>query len=150
MAPVKHASGVKLLLKVGNGASPEVFSTFCSINAERGIQFQGEENTFALPDCADPEAIAWVVSEISSLRVLINGAGTLNTPDLQDFFDWWKDGETKNVQMVMDVPSADGGVIFEGGFKLPNFEVTGGGKGTKTNVSLSLASDGEVTAAANT
>lgn len=149
MAAPDHASGVKLLLKIGDGASPEVFAQPCSINAERGIQFQGEENTFSLPDCDDPEKIAWVVSEIASLRVLASGGGLLNTPDLEDFFTWWKSGATKNCKLIMDVPSAKGGINFRGGFKLPNFEVTGN-RGEKTQVSLSLASDGEVTSAANT
>ena len=30
---VKHARGVKLVLKVGNGASPEVFTAKCSIKS---------------------------------------------------------------------------------------------------------------------
>lgn len=149
MAPIKHASGVKLLLKVGDGASPEQFTTFCSINADRGVQFQAGEQTFEIADCADPEAVAWVTSEITSLRVAFSGAGTLDTPDLGDFFDWWKAGATKNCQLVLDVPALDGGVIFEGGFKLPSFEVTSSGRGSKVNVSISGASDGEVTKSAN-
>lgn len=149
MAAVKHVSGVKLLLKVGDGGSPEAFAHYCSINAERGIQFQGEENTFSLPDCSDMDAIAWVVSEIASLRVLANGAGTLNGPDLMFFFEWWKSGESRNCKLVLDVPAADGGVIFSGAFKIPNFEVTAN-RGEKVNCSISLASDGEVTAADNT
>jgi hypothetical protein len=149
MAAIKHASGVKLLLKVGDGASPEQFTTYCSINAERGVQFQAGEQTFEIADCPDPEAIAWVTSEITSLRVTFSGAGTLNTPDLEEFFDWWKGGLTKNCQLVLDVPAVDGGLIFEGGFKLPNFEVTGGARGSRASVSISGASDGEVTKSAN-
>lgn len=149
MGAIKHASGVKLLLKIGDGESPEVFSAPCSINAERGINFVGEENTTTIPDCADLEAIQWVVSEITSLRVTANGAGVLNTPDVDTYFDWWKSGESRNCKLILDVPSADGGIIFSGAFKLPNFELTGN-KGEKVNVSMSLASDGEVTSAANT
>lgn len=149
MTAAKTASGVKLLLKIGDGDDPEVFAMPCSINAERGIQFQAEENTFSLPDCSDPEKIAWIVSEIASLRVLANGSGLLHTPDVEVFFLWWKSGLSKNCKLIMDVPAADGGVIFSGAFKLPNFEITGA-RGDKTNCSLSLASDGEVTIADNT
>lgn len=149
MAAIKHARGVSLLLKIGDGAQPEVFSAPCSINAERGVNFVGEENTTTIPDCADLEAIQWVVSEITSLRVTASGSGVLNTPDLEDYFDWWKSGESRNCKLIMDVPSSAGGIIFSGAFKLPNFELSGN-KGEKAQVSLSLASDGEVTSAANT
>ena len=39
MASVK---GIKLVLKVGNGATPEVFTARCSLNAQRGIKFTAD------------------------------------------------------------------------------------------------------------
>jgi len=149
MAAVKHARGVKLLLKVGNGASPEVFAAFCSINAARGISFSSTTNDFNIPDCDDPETIAWVAREKDGLSVAVTGAGILNTPDVEEFYDWFVSPESKNCQIVVDVPSVDGGVIFEGAFHLTDFEITGD-RGGKMENSLSLASDGEVTVDANT
>lgn len=149
MAAVKHARGVKLLLKVGNGASPEVFTAFCTVNAARGISFTAAMREFNIPDCADPDEIAWVAREAESLSVNVTGAGILDTGDTEDFYDWWVSGESKNCQIVVDVPSADGGVIFEGLFKLPEWSITGD-RGAKQEASLTLASDGEVTCTANT
>lgn len=148
MATVKHARGVKLLLKVGNGGTPEVFAAYCSINAARGITFSSTTNEFQEIDCDNPDQVAWMVREKTALSVAVSGAGMLNTPDLEAFFDWWKDETAKNCQIVVDVPDADGGLIFEGAFHLTEFGVTGD-RGSKMEVSLSLASDGEVTAAAN-
>lgn len=88
MAEVKHARGVKLLIKVGDGATPEVFETYCSINAERGITFTAGTNDQDIPDCQDPDAIAWVVREKTNLSASITGSGVLDTGDVQDFFDW--------------------------------------------------------------
>lgn len=149
MAAVKHARGVKLVLKVGNGAGPEVFAALCSINAARGIAFSSSTNDFNIPDCSDPEQIAWVVREKDGLSAQITGAGLLNTPDVQEFFDWLTSPDSKNCQVVVDVPSADGGVIFQGAFHLTDFDITGD-RGAKQECSITLQSDGEVTSVANT
>lgn len=149
MAAVKHASGVKLLLKVGNGASPEVFTALCTINAARSIKGTAQTNTFNIPDCADPEAIAWQTIEKVGLSYAVTGAGILNTPDVQDMTDWLASPDAKNCQIVIDVPSSDGGVIFEGPFQLTDFEITGD-RGAKMQCTITLASDGEVTVSDNT
>lgn len=149
MTAVKHARGVKLLLKVGNGADPEVFTAYCSINAARGISFSSAMNEVAIPDCTDLDKIAWLAREKTSLSVGITGAGILNTPDVQPMFTWWKSKAPKNCQVVVDVPSVDGGVIFEGLYHLAEFAITGD-LGDKQQVSITLASDGEITCEANT
>lgn len=146
---IKKASGVKLLLKVGDGASPEGFTAFCSVNAARGITFSSQTNEFPDIDCDNPEAVAWVATEKTNLSCKVTGAGTLNTPDVDDFFEWQTSSDPKNCHIVVDVPSADGGVIFEGAFHLTEFAITGD-RGAKMQCSISLASDGEVTKVANT
>ena len=148
MAKIKNARGVLLVLKVGDGASPEQFTQFCSINTQRGITFTTATNESVDIDCDDPEAVAWLAREKQSLSAAVTGAGTLNTPDVQDFFDWLTDENAKNCQIVVDVPSADGGVIFEGAFHLTEFAITGD-RGAKMECSISLASDGEVTTVPN-
>ena len=149
MATVKNARGVKLLIKVGDGADPEVFTAKCSINAARGIKFSSTTNEFPDIDCDDPDAVAWTLREKSGLSAAIDGAGILNTPDVQGFFDWLVDPDSKNCQIVVDVPSADGGVIFSGAFHCTEFDITGD-RGAKMETTISLVSDGAVTSVANT
>ena len=148
MAAVKHARGVKLLLKVGDGASPEVFTAYCSINAARSLQGTAATNEFNIPDCDDPDALAWVTREKVSVSYTVNGAGILNTPDVEDFATWLASEDAKNCQIIVDVPSADGGVIFSGAFHLTEFQITGD-RGAKMECTLSLASSGEVVVTAN-
>nr|WP_315026865.1 phage tail tube protein [Brevundimonas diminuta] len=148
MAAVKHARGVKLLIKVGDGASPEVFSTPCSINAERGITITSGVNDQDIPDCTNPDAIAWVVREKTNLSASITGSGVLDTEDAEFFFDWVKSEEPKNVKVIVDVPAVDGGTIFTGAFHLTEFSITGN-RGEKMQSSISLSSSGEITSGAN-
>jgi hypothetical protein len=149
MAAVKHARGVKLLLKVGNGASPEVFTALCTINAARSLKGTAGTNEFNIPDCLDPDQLAWIAREKVSLSYTVSGAGILNTPDVTTLTTWLAAEASKNCQIVVDVPSADGGVIFEGFFHLTDVDFSGD-RGGKMECSISLASDGEVTVSANT
>lgn len=148
MALAKTAKGTQLLIKIGDGADPEVFAHSCTINAERGIQFSAETNDVSVPDCTDPELLAWVEREKRSLSATINGAGVLNGPDADAYFDWLADADPKNVKVVLNIPGADGGVIFSGAFHLTQFELSGT-RGEKVNCTIRLESDGAITVAAN-
>lgn len=148
MAEIKHARAVKLLIKVALPSAPTVFNTFCTINAERGITFTAGTNDQEVIDCADLEAVAWVLREKTNLSAAITGSGTVNTPDVETFFDYLTDIDSWNVKAILDVPAADGGIIFTGKFHLTEFSLTGN-RGEKAQASLSLSSDGVVTKADN-
>jgi hypothetical protein len=145
--PVKHAHGVKLLIMVGDAGSPEVFTAFCTVNAARSVVGEAATNDFNIPDCEDPDALGWLVREKVSLQYTAQGAGILNTPDVQAFADWLESPDPKNCQIIVDVPAADGGVIFAGGFHLTHFEITGN-RGSKMEATINLISDGIITVTA--
>lgn len=150
MAAVKHMRGVKLLLKVGDGATPtEVFTSMCSINAERGITFTSATNDQDIPDCTNPDLLAWVAREKTNLSASVTGAGVLDTSDVAAMFAWLTSENTKNCKVIVDVPSASGGQIFTGTYHLTEFSITGN-RGEKAQCSISLQSSGPVTIAANT
>lgn len=145
MAQVNYTRGVKLVLKVGDGASPEVFTALCTINAERGISFDGTFRDEVIPDCADPDLMAWVAREAESLSVGVTGGGMSAKEDVNTLWTWWSSGESKNVQIILDDATAANVITFEGAFKLTNFDLSGN-RGEKVASTLTLASDGEVTA----
>lgn len=148
MSEIKHARGVKLLIKVALPSAPTVFNTLCTINAERGITFTAGTNDQETIDCADLEAVAWVLREKTNLSAAITGSGTVNTPDVETFFEWLTDENSWNVKVILDVPAADGGVIFTGKFHMTEFSITGN-RGEKMQASTSLSSDGIIAKAAN-
>ena|SRR5436190_16012193 len=143
--PVKHARGVKLLIMVGQqDGPPETFAAYCTINAARSVVGEAATNDFNIPDCEDPDAMGWLAREKVSLSYSATGAGILNTPDTIVFAEWLADPLSRNCQIIVDVPLADGGVIFAGLFHLTHFEITGD-RGAKMQATLSLVSDGEIT-----
>ncbi|MBD3818403.1 MAG: hypothetical protein IE912_05780 [Brevundimonas diminuta] len=147
MADIKHARGVKLLVKVARPATPTVFETFCTINAERGITFTAGVNEQEVIDCEDIEAVAWVLREKTNLSAAITGSGTVNTPDIDIFYDWLIDPDSWPTKTIIDVPAGDGGIVFTGKMHLTEFSVTGN-KGEKMQASTSMSSDGVISKAA--
>lgn len=143
MAYVKVVRGVQMLLKVGDGASPENFVHYCSINAEREFALEANVNENVQIDCDDPDLPGWVDREVESKSAQITGSGLLNGPDWAEFFEWFASGEPRNVQVVLNVAAANGGGQCEGAFLLTNLTKTGN-RGEKVNVSLTLQSTGPV------
>lgn len=148
MAAIKHARGVALVLKVGDGGSPEDFVARCTINAARSFSGDAATNEFNIPDCDDPTALPAVVREKVSTSYTISGAGTLNTPDLAGFNNWLASPYSKNCQIIVDVAGSLGGEIFQGAFHLTHFDISGD-QGGKIEAAITLVSDGPVTMSTN-
>lgn len=145
MALAKVLAGKSLLIQVGDGADPEVFAHPCLINASRGLIINADVNDSRIPDCSDPELIGWLGREKISLSASLNGAGTLNTTDTEDYFNWVTSADPKNVRFNLNgVVLADGGGYIAGAFHLVTFEITGD-LGEKAQAALSFASDGALT-----
>lgn len=144
MAAPTTARGTKLLIKVGDGEDPEVFSHPCTISGQRAIVFTSTVNEVNVPDCALPDQLAWIEREKVSVSAAINGEGTLNAPDADLFFEWVTDEDEKNVKCVIDIPGSTGGRIYSGAFHCTQFE-EGGNRGEKVNASIQLQSTGVVT-----
>lgn len=148
MAQAKTVKGSKFLIKIEDPATPGTFVHTCSINAERGFVLTAETNDVSVPDCDNPDLVSWVEREKRSLAGSISGAGVLNSPDIEFFFDYLKSEDPYNVKVVLDVPAIDGGRIFSGEFHCVKFEQTGT-RGEKVTVSIDLQSNGEITIADN-
>lgn len=144
MSLAKVLAGKRLLILIGDGAEPETFAHPCLINAARGITLSAESNTTRIPDCDDPELMAWAKRQKVALSATISGAGVLHMPNAEYFSDWFASADAKNVHVSLDgVLEADGGGLLHGAFILTSFEVTGD-LGGYVQASITLESDGEI------
>ncbi len=149
MAEVKSFNGSLILIRVGDGGDPETFAHPCLINSTRAIQFTSTTSTTTAPDCADQNAPAWTATEKDALSATISGEGLMAADLTGEYFDWLISADAKNVEVVVN---AGGGVdeqTFDGKFHLTNFEVSGARK-DRSQVTISLVSDGPVTRTAGT
>lgn len=140
MAAVDVVNGEQILIQVGDGQATEAFTHPCLINTERGIQFSAETTSTPVPDCADPSAPAWNVTEKSSLGCTITGSGLLDVASIEEYDAWFNSKDTKNVKAKVN---KTGGSTWTGAFHLTEFSVSGNRK-EKATCSITLVSSGAV------
>lgn len=139
MAQPTVIAGTKLLLLVGNGASPEVFAEPCGLTT-KAFDLSASTNTTLIPDCADPEAPAWESTDINALSAQGSGNGVMSTESFDTWNDWFLSGEGKNMHIKLDHASLG---YYSGSFKLTSFKLAGT-RGNKVLVDLSFKNDGAV------
>ena len=145
MAAVNYTRGVKLVLKIGNGASPEVFTPWCSINAERGITFTSALNDEVIPDCTDPDKIAWVAREKQSRSMSFTGGGMLDKGDVAKAWEIDESEDSFSFQVVLDDDLPANVITWEGKLHMSEFGITGN-RGEKAQFNANFSSDGPITA----
>ncbi|WKL57238.1 phage tail tube protein [Asticcacaulis sp. ZE23SCel15] len=143
MAGPQVVASRKVQVKIGDGATPEVFAVKCMINTQKDISFDAGVQEVTLYDCDDPDAIPWTDVEIDSLKSAIAGAGLANMPDVEFFHNWWVSGEAKNIKWTIPVVGAP---VYTGPYKLTSYSL-GASEGSKVNFTCALQSTGEVTLA---
>lgn len=145
MALAKYLRGVQLLIKISDMEVSPVFAHPCLINANRQLSLTAELTDVVVPDCSDPDLMAWTVREKRALSCSITGAGVLHTPDTKDYFDWVTGSAAKNVRAELGaVTLANGGGHIAGAFHLGQFDF-GGDRGGLTEANVSLSSSGAMT-----
>lgn len=144
MAQTLAVRGTKLLIQVGDGASPEVFAHPCVINTERSFGLAAETAEFQTYDCDNPEGMSWAQREKTVLSADISGAGRLHAADIKAYDTWFRSKDPKNVRINIDTAKTNGGGYWQGSYHLTGFEITGGDKSSVIEVSLTLQSTGEV------
>lgn len=143
MAPPKTAPWYKMLIQVGDGADPEVFSAPCGLTT-RGINFSAETSDTTVPDCEDPSLPSWTERVARALSAGISGSGVLALATHETWRQWFLSGEARNCRMKLDVPVGDGGGHYEGRFVLTTFNLGASEDDGKISVEVELQNDGAV------
>lgn len=150
MAAVPRVTGSKLLVQIGNGATPtEIFAHDCLINTARGIKFTTETNEEIMPDCTAPDSPSWKAVSKDGVMATISGAGKLNATSVSAFYAYLTGQNSKNVRVMINLTGANGGGYWQGAFHLTEFEARAGGNKETVECQISLVSDGAVTWTAN-
>ncbi|MGX1196394.1 phage tail tube protein [Parvibaculum sp. MBR-TMA-1.3b-4.2] len=143
MATGTSVNGNKLLLQIGDGASPETFSQPCAVNSKE-IDFSAEMSEADDPDCDDPTLPMWKARIVKSLSLGMTCSGLLKTEALETWRGFFMGGVSKNCRAALDLPLASNGGYFAGTMVCSGFKITGE-DGDFTTFEATLASDGPVT-----
>lgn len=132
----------RMLVKLGDGETPEVFAAPCGMST-KGINFTKSTNETNVPDCDDPDAPAWVERSVVSMSAEISESGILAMEALADWQAFLDSGVSRNVQVWLDLPPAEHGGHWDGRFLLTGFNVTAE-QGNKVQAAVTMQSDGPV------
>ncbi|WP_454914984.1 phage tail tube protein [Xanthobacter sediminis] len=144
MAKPTTFRGTQLLIKIGDGASPEVFAFPCGLTTT-GLNRSAETSSTAVPDCADPDAPAWTENEVSTMSWEASGSGVLAAESVATWDDWHASGLEKNAQIDLGTAANDGR-RYTGAALLTAYNITGE-RGQKVNVEVTITGTGPLTAA---
>ena len=128
----------KFLVKIGDGASPEVFTDPCGLTT-KGFTRSANLNDTNIPDCDDPDAPSWLGRDVVSYQGQIAGSGVVAQESFATWEDWWNAGETRNVRIELNTEAA---WIMPA--KLQEFAITAE-RGNKVQMAVNIVSDGAVT-----
>jgi hypothetical protein len=126
-------AGTKLLILVGDGASPETFAQPCGLT-NNGFSLTSATGSTVIPFCDDPEAAAWDSKEVTSLSAQVTGSGVMAVESFNIWNDWALSGEAKNAQVKLDDASLG---HYEGPWVLSSFKLTGQ-RGQKVTVDITM------------
>lgn len=133
-------AGTKLLVLVGNGATPEVFAEPCGLTT-KSFDLSAATNTALIPDCADPEAPVWEAKLVSSLAAQISGSGIMAVEAHAIWEAWFIAALAKNCQIKLNAAALG---YYSGSFILTSLRY-GGQRGQFINVDLTMVNASAVT-----
>lgn len=141
--PISAISSSQVLVRIGNGGSPEQFIHPCLINTSRGIEFGSNTVDSLIPYCPPDEDLpGWLSRAVDSLTATVTGAGTLDVESLHIIWDWYSGGLSKNVHVDISTPLSEGGGYWYGKARLSRFRVDGPGRLQKAQFDCTIISDG--------
>lgn len=140
MAQPTVIAGTKLLILIGDGASPESFIAPCGLTT-RDFKMTASTNSTLIPDCDDPEAPAWEAKDVNALSATISGSGVLAVESFDLWNDWFLSASAKNVQVKLDHPGLG---YWKGSFIITDFNPKGD-RGSKASIDVTMVNDGAVT-----
>lgn len=142
MARPTTLKGSKVLIQLGDGASPEQFAAPCALTT-KSISLDAASNDFNVPDCDDPDLPVWTERVVSALSAGVSGNGTLAMESFDEWRDWFLSGEARNIRVKFDASAVNNGGYFEMSAILSNLTL-GGNQGELATVEVQIDSNGEV------
>lgn len=140
MAAPTTLRGTKLLVKLGNGATPEVFTAPCAL-ATKAFNRSSSTNEFNVADCDDPDAPVWTERVKGAITAGVSGSGTLAKESLDMYEAFFEEVDPRNIQITIDY--AVGPRTYQGKFVMTTLNITGEQDGL-IQVEIEFASSGEV------
>ncbi|WP_347139434.1 phage tail tube protein [Paracoccus sp. SSK6] len=144
MAKPKTFRGSLVALYFEDPDSAGQFLKPCGLT-EHTATFTKNMNEVDVPDCDDPDLPSWIEREVSSLDFSVTGSGVLAADAVDKWWDIFNRSESVRARMYIGkIDDIANGRYWAGNIHVSQLEISGN-RGEKAQVSLTAASDGEMT-----
>ncbi|MBZ5760279.1 phage tail protein [Rhizobium sp. VS19-DR104.2] len=141
MAKPTTARFGKFRILLGNSASPVVYSAPCGFTS-KSLTLSKDLTDVTLPDCDDPDAVAWVGRDASSLSASVTGEGVLAAESVEVWLDAYEDVESVPVKIEIEFPAKT--ITWTGAMHISSLNPSSE-QGGRVTMSVEMQSDGELT-----
>ena len=131
--------GRALLVKIGDAASPEVFSNLCGLNS-KSLTINNSSIDVTTPDCTTPEGALWTATLAGLKNLGLSGDGFFEDSVAEARMNTVAMAADNTVNMEVVVPDFG---TYSGAFRIASLEFGGETEGGVT-YSVSLESNGTV------
>lgn len=114
----------EVLIKIGDGASPEVISQTCLMQGERALDFQATFNDVEVPDCSDGDLPASVLRKAQSISFTGSGSGKIHEAQLKAYLDALAAAAPINAEIEVGTADATGALDISTQIVITNLRVT--------------------------
>ena len=131
------------VVKLGNGASPEVFAAPCAFTS-RSLSLTKAVSETNVPDCSDDDATTWTLRRATYKSATVTGEGVLAMGNLDEWRAFFEGDDPVNCEVEFVESAANNGGYYRGPFHLTDLNVSGT-KGELAMISVTLQSAGALT-----
>lgn len=140
MAQPSTARFGKFRIMLGNSADPIVYTAPCGFTS-KSLTLTKDLTDVTLPDCADPDAVAWVGRDASTLSASVSGEGVLASESVETWLDAWENVESVPVKIEIEFPAKT--ITWTGLMHVSSLNPSTE-QGGRVTMSVEMQSDGEL------
>lgn len=130
----------KFLVMLGDGASPEQFAAPCGFTS-KSLTLTKNLTEVNIPDCDDPDEVAWVGRDAASLSAAVTGDGVLASESVETWLDAFESVDSISVAIELEFPTKT--VRWVGKMHVSSFAPTSE-QGGRVTAAVEMQSDGEL------
>lgn len=130
----------KFRVLLGDSGSPIVYASPCGFTS-KSLTLTKNLTEVNLPDCDDPDAVAWVGRDASSLSASVSGDGVLASESVEAWLDAWESVDSIPVKIEVEFPAKT--ITWTGLMHVATF-TAGAEQGGRVTAQVEMQSDGEL------
>ncbi len=131
----------KFVVQLGTGTGTITYTAPCGFTS-KALQFSKDLNDVQIPDCDDPDAVAWLGRDVASLSAQVTGEGVLAQESVVAWLAAVDSVNSVPVKVILTFPART--ITWTGYMHISEFNIQAE-LGNRVTVSVTMNSDGPLT-----